>query len=235
MSLAELIHKKRSVAVATAIPAIPATHAQELTGTVARIATVAVASPKEAETDGGNSSRSSNNSSSKPCERKTVHYRWLIHFSDRNPLEVAFSPAATHAEVLDTYPSALAAEPIEPCRRQPDALLGGDQKAAVLAWLTQIGETDQAIVAEVLAACRRDIDARRYFLERAESRLTNTNVADCANCRHRRSPGGTVRYCASGRSDLPLAYGDGHPLRRLPDDQGPYCNQWSGLIQEGVD
>ena len=40
-------------------------------------------------------------------------WRWLIHFADRNPLEVAFSPALSHAEVLASYPDALAAEPFE--------------------------------------------------------------------------------------------------------------------------
>lgn len=93
--------------------------------------------------------------------------RWLIHFSDRNPLEVAFSPAATHAEVLASYPSALAAEPIEPGQRQPDTLLTDDQEAAVLAWLAAIGETDEAIIGDVLRQCRQDEDARRYFLGRA--------------------------------------------------------------------
>ena len=44
MSLADLI-KKRPVSIATAIPAIPATHQAEKRATVARIATVAVANP----------------------------------------------------------------------------------------------------------------------------------------------------------------------------------------------
>ena len=56
-------------------------------------------------------------------ENETACYRWLIHFADRNPLTVAFSPSATHAEVLDAYPAALAAEPIAPGRRQPDTPL----------------------------------------------------------------------------------------------------------------
>lgn len=42
-----------------------------------------------------------------------VSWLWQIHFPDRNPLEVAFSPEASHAEVLALYPTALAAEPIE--------------------------------------------------------------------------------------------------------------------------
>jgi hypothetical protein len=92
MSLAELIRGKRSVALATAIPAISATHHQELAGTVARIATVAVANP---------------------CEQEPASYRWLVHFTDREPLEVCFSPEATHGEVLDFYPAAVAAEPLD--------------------------------------------------------------------------------------------------------------------------
>jgi hypothetical protein len=111
MSLAELIRGKRFVALATAIPAIPATHHQELAGTVARIATVAVANPTGAETDEGNSSKNSNSSSSKPCEQKPVHYRWLIHFADSEPMEACFSPPATHAEALDAFPGSVAAEP----------------------------------------------------------------------------------------------------------------------------
>ncbi|MEF8753332.1 MAG: hypothetical protein V5B60_05240 [Accumulibacter sp.] len=92
---------------------------------------------------------------------------WLLHFSDHEPLTVAFSPAATHAEVLDAYPCAVAAEPIGPAWRQPDTLLAGDQEAAVIAWLAQIGETDRAIIDDVLALCRHDGDARQYFLGRA--------------------------------------------------------------------
>lgn len=49
MSILALLRKKYSVAVATAIPAIPATHGPELAGTVARIATVAVANLTKAE------------------------------------------------------------------------------------------------------------------------------------------------------------------------------------------
>ncbi len=37
---------------------------------------------------------------------------WLLHFTDRELIEVYFAPAQTHAEVLgEWYPDALAAEP----------------------------------------------------------------------------------------------------------------------------
>jgi hypothetical protein len=41
-------------------------------------------------------------------------WRWRIHFSDRGPLEVTFSPEATLAEVVEQYPDATAAEPVQP-------------------------------------------------------------------------------------------------------------------------
>ena len=44
----------------------------------------------------------------------------------------------------------------------------------------------------------------------------------CRYCAHHRRPGIGNRYCG-GRSDLPLAYGRGHPLRQLPDDMGDSC------------
>ena len=122
MSILSMLRRKQSVGVATVISAIPATHGPELAGAVARIATIAVANSTEAENDGWNSSRNSNNSSSKPCEQKATCWRWLIHFADRNPAEVAFSPEATHAEVLDFYPSALAAEPVTELRQGSSVL-----------------------------------------------------------------------------------------------------------------
>jgi len=51
-----------------------------------------------------------------------------------------------------------------------DGALRREAEAAVLAWLDHIGERDPATIADVLTACRRDEEARRYFLERAEWR-----------------------------------------------------------------
>jgi hypothetical protein len=42
--------------------------------------------------------------------------RWLIHFLDREPLEVWFAPAADHDEALASYPDAVAAEPLPEVR-----------------------------------------------------------------------------------------------------------------------
>lgn len=38
---------------------------------------------------------------------------WLLHCADRNPLEVWTAPPATHMEVLEPYPEAITAEPIQ--------------------------------------------------------------------------------------------------------------------------
>ena len=37
---------------------------------------------------------------------------WLLHYPDREPVEVASFPPATHAEILERHPDAVAAEPI---------------------------------------------------------------------------------------------------------------------------
>jgi hypothetical protein len=39
-------------------------------------------------------------------------WAWLLHFADREPLEVYCNPDATHAEILERYARAMAAEPI---------------------------------------------------------------------------------------------------------------------------
>ena len=39
-------------------------------------------------------------------------FRWLIHFADRDPVEVTFSPMVNHEWALACYPDAVAAEPI---------------------------------------------------------------------------------------------------------------------------
>ena len=106
----------------------------------------------------------SEGASGKPCRAAS---RWLLHFSDRKPLTMAFSPPTTHTKVLASYPSALAAEPIEASQRQPATMLTGRQETAVVAWLAQVGESDEALVGDVLARCRHDEDARQYFVGRA--------------------------------------------------------------------
>lgn len=42
--------------------------------------------------------------------------RWLLHYADREPVEVWFAPASDHAEALLAYPDAVAAEPLPEVR-----------------------------------------------------------------------------------------------------------------------
>ena len=98
MTLSALIRKRDTGNLATAIPAIFATQPKGNAATVARIATVAVANPKEEKTA--------------PSETLARHWKWIIHFTDREPLTSTFSPEATHAEVLAQFPDAVAAEPV---------------------------------------------------------------------------------------------------------------------------
>lgn len=44
---------------------------------------------------------------------------WLIHYPDRNPVETASFPPATHAEILERHPEAIAAEPIHQAKPEP--------------------------------------------------------------------------------------------------------------------
>lgn len=128
MTLSALIRKRDAGNLATAIPAISATQPTREAATVARIATVAVANPREDKTappaivDAG--------------ETATVSRSWLIHYPDREPVEVACCPEATHADVLERHPDAVAAEPIPPkpepvpscnaCQHRPPRHRNGD-------------------------------------------------------------------------------------------------------------
>ena len=76
---------------------------------------------------------------------------------------------------------------VEPGRQLPDTLLAGDQEAAVLAWLSEIGETDETTIADVLTLCRQDEDARRYFLGRAVEISANDDRRCCSQCLNLRS------------------------------------------------
>ena len=102
MKIANLIRKRPREAVATAIPATSATELGSRVAAVAKIATVAVARADEGRVEG-----------TAPPIRAT---RWLLHYADREPVEVWFAPAADHDEALVAYPDAVAAEPLPEVR-----------------------------------------------------------------------------------------------------------------------
>lgn len=89
---------------------------------------------------------------------------WLIHYPDRDPLQVASYPGATKAQVLQSRPDAVAAEPFTPIIRQPSAPLTASEEMAVRAWLALFEETDPEIIAEIIGQCQRDADIRDYYI-----------------------------------------------------------------------
>ncbi|AVR89768.1 hypothetical protein Tharo_2887 [Thauera aromatica K172] len=64
------------------------------------------------------------------------------------------------------------------------------------------------------------------FPKRTETGKTGKHSTPprCRWCAHFARPGRALGYCASAdRPDLLPAYGEHHPLRRLPADQGESC------------
>jgi hypothetical protein len=57
-----------------------------------------------------------------PLSPEAHSWRWLLHFSDREPVEVRILPEQTHAEVLASHPDAIAAEPLPDLESAPQPL-----------------------------------------------------------------------------------------------------------------
>lgn len=114
MSLVELIRGKSARdTYATATLATVATQAGGNGRTVASVATVAVATPHKSIPEpipGPPAIVGAGDLASR---------WWLIHFPDREPLELACFPPATHAEILEHHPVAIAAEPFTPATPEP--------------------------------------------------------------------------------------------------------------------
>lgn len=241
MTLANLIRKRAPGNLATAIPAISATEPKGGAATIARIATVAVANPKEEKTAlrakvvaGGTT---------------TASRWWLIHYPDRDPLKVACCPEVTHAEILERYPGAVAAEPFTPTIRQASAPLTVSEETAIRAWLSLIEETDPATIAEVIGQCQRDADARDYFTGRAAADNPQKNRADAAFDDDRRTcdqcANLIARHCQAAKRGEIVASRNYEPIRDLPQRCEGYApgaddsdrrhgrERWPGLIQKG--
>lgn len=236
MTLSSLIRKRDTGGIATAIPAISATQPKGEAATVARIATVAVANPKEEKT-------------APPAkvgagDTATTSRWWLIHYPDRDPLEVACCPEATHADILERQPDAVAAEPFTPTIRQPSAPLTASEETAIRAWLALIEETDPATIAEVIGQCQRDADARDYFTGRAAAELPQPDAIDddrrtcnqCANLIARRCQAAKRGEIVASRNYEPvpdlLRRCEGYAPGPNDPDRRTGRERWPGLIQK---
>lgn len=238
MTMLARLREKRNGNLATAIPAISATQPKGEAATVARIATVAVANPKEEKT--------APLAKVSPGDTATSSRWWLIHFADRDPLAVTCAPPVTHAAILASYPDAVAAEPFTPTIRQASAPLAAEDETAIRAWLALIEETDPATIAEVIGQCQRDADARDYFTGRAVAELPKPDpfpddrrtCSQCLNLRGRvctiAKPGGLV---SANRGYRPapdmLQRCAGYLPNATDTNQQPGSERWPGLIQKG--
>lgn len=167
---------------------------------------------------------------------------WLIYYPDRDPVEVACYPEATHAEILEKYPDAVAAEPFTQTIRQPSAPLTADEETAIRAWLALIEETDPATIAEVIGQCQRDADARDYFTGRAAVELPKPDPSPddrrrCTQCLNLASNGRCLaaawRDIIASRTYAPvpdlLRRCEGFKPLASDPDQRPGRDRWPGL------
>jgi hypothetical protein len=123
----------------------------------------------------------------------------------------------------------------------------GNEESALRAWLAHIGETDAEIIAHVLDRCRRDAEARDYFLLQAGKDPRGTYIEDdrrrCDQCANLTERGLCL---AAWRGEI-VANRSYEPvrdwLRRCegyapgPDDPDRRAGRekWPGLIQKGND
>jgi hypothetical protein len=158
VTLLSLIRKRDRAPLANANPAKVANDGRTAPERLARLASLALASPTQ------------NNpaQSEKPWAANTaIAFRqWLIHYPDRDPVELVCCPEATRAEALLLHPGAIAAEPFTPTIPRPAAPLTASEETVIRAWLGLIDETDPLIISEVIDQCQRDADARNYFIGR---------------------------------------------------------------------
>jgi len=148
MSLLSRLREKQAGKIVTATPATFATQEGGRGRIVASVATVTVAKSPQGQT--------TSPTIVSPGDTATASRWWLIHYPDRDPVEVACCPEATHADILERHPDAVAAEPFTPTIRQPSAPLTASEETAIRAWLALIEETDPATIAEVIGQRRRN-------------------------------------------------------------------------------
>ena len=137
-------------------------------------------------------------------DRGIAYRTWLIHYSDRDPVQSCCTPSATHAEILASHPDAIAAEPFEPVQMRDIPVISAKDEQAIRSWLEHIGETDSATIGKVMALCQQDQSARDYFVGRAAEELPRPDTflddrrtcSQCSNLSGRvctiASPGGVV-------------------------------------------
>lgn len=94
-----------------------------------------------------------------PGDTQIVSSWWLIRYPYRDPVETAFDPAVTHAELLRWNRDAVAAEPLA----LSTVSLPAEAKATIRRWLARVGEADPDAIDRFLALS--DAETHRWVLE----------------------------------------------------------------------
>jgi hypothetical protein len=58
----------------------------------------------------------------------TPHFRWLVHYLDRDSHETTSTPSLIHAQVLEWFKEAIAAEPLPDCPVMDEAVTSDDER-----------------------------------------------------------------------------------------------------------
>ncbi len=80
---------------------------------------------------------------------------------------------------------------------------GSNAKTAIVRWLHSIGETDQALIDDVLDYCASNPEALSYYLKRAEEVPLPDDRHHCRECLHLNSGGYCIRHRFRPVDDLP--------------------------------
>ena len=87
-----------------------------------------------------------------------------------------------------------------------------EEETAIRAWLAHIEEADPATIADVLARCQSDAQARAYCLEQARQIPPPPEpdyTATCGACRHfQRIDHPNLGHCAQGEPEAPAGLWD---------------------------
>jgi hypothetical protein len=144
-----------------------------------------------------------------PSQEPASFRRWLVRYPAGESVDITCDPAATRAEILESHPEAVAAEPFEPTVQRPDAPLSAEDELRVRRWLDHIDETDPTTIAEVLHACEADAAARAYFLGRAGEAGPDDDRRTCRQCCNLSWSGLCL---AAHRGEVPATSRDHHPI-----------------------
>jgi hypothetical protein len=107
-----------------------------------------------------------------------------------------------------------------------------DEETVVRAWLEHINERDPDEIAEVLAACNSDTEARAYFTGRAAAELPKPDPFpdDRRTCKQCANLAG--RVCQAAKRGEIVANRNYEPIRDLPRRCEGYA-PGPGLAQKG--